>query len=64
MDNLAAPRWVETAKVARITDTDERTVRRWCARGLIVCRRLPGHIGRWRVLLTDGWYVTAARKAA
>lgn len=56
-------RWRSTRFVARVSDVDERTVQRWCRARRVRARRLPGIVGRWRVLTDAAGYAVPAGKA-
>lgn len=43
--------WTDVKDAARRAGVSERTVFRWCAKRMVVARRLATGVGPWRVLL-------------
>lgn len=46
--------WLNVRTVARRSEVDETTVKRWCRRRLVDAVKLPG--GQWRIRCTVGGF--------
>ncbi|MFT3836742.1 MAG: hypothetical protein QM723_07080 [Myxococcaceae bacterium] len=46
-------RWVGPKEAAAVAEVHEKTVRRWCLRGLVKAYRLACGTGPWRIAITN-----------